>query len=325
MSDSGNDRILNKDLARETLANIRRMLKSGIKVSEVAKNDAVENRNYSKIEIVEPYVGTVEDLVKSIESAVMRQSDGLEFWSVRSLMPILGYGNSAWAEFLQVVLKAQYACERSDQSIGAHFSRSVESGKEENSDDIQVSRYGAYLIAQNGDARKKQVAFAQTYFATQTRRMQNRDKRNPTGDEHRRVAMRDKIAEHNKALAEAASNAGVRGAADFARFQNYGYRGLYNGLGVQGIREVKGLPVAAKILDHMDITELAANFFRTTQAEDKLRREQIIGKEEANAAHYEVGRKVRKAIMDIGGDMPELLPRAENIDYVRKRIAKIER
>jgi DNA-damage-inducible protein D len=273
----------------------------------------------------EPYSGMVEDLIRTIESAANRASDGSEFWSARTLMSIMGYANSSWEDFKEVVLKAQYACERSDQRIDAHFSSVVVSVLNERNDDIKVTRYGAYLIAQNGDTRKKQVAYAQTYFATQARRQELQERMSSsTKDEQRRLAMREKIAEHNKSLADAARKAGVEAPADFARFQNFGYKGLYNGLDVHGIRNAKRLSAKAKILDHMDITELAANFFRATQAEDKLRRENIHGKDEANAAHFEVGCKVRKAIKDIGGTMPEGLPVAENIDDVRKRIAKLD-
>lgn len=312
-------------VAREALANIRRLLKRDTAplprqedTLEIFPVEARDNPN-------RPYTGTIDDLIYSIESAAIKHDNSVESWSARTLMLILGYGLTAWDDFKGVILKAQYACERSDKRIDEHFSAIIKTDASDDMDDIKVTRYGAYLIAQNGDARKKQVAYAQTYFATQTRRQQLQDSdKKSTRDELRRLEMRDKIAEHNKALAEAAKSAGIEAGADFARFQNFGYKGLYNGLDMRGIRDAKKLAPTAKILDHMDITELAANFFRATQAEDKLRREQIIGKEKANAAHYEVGMKVRKAIKDIGGAMPERLPPAEHIDNVRKRVAKLE-
>jgi len=315
-----------KSVAKEALENIRRMLKGDVPPQmSTAKSDADGQRLEVKEVFEEKYSGTVDDLIFSIESAAIKETDGSEFWSSRTLMPIMGYGSGSWDDFKQVILKAQYACERSDQRIDAHFSNVVEFAPRGENDDIKVTRYGAYLIAQNGDARKKQVAFAQTYFATQTRRQQLQEtKKSGTKDEQRRLAMREKIAEHNIALADAARKAGVEAPADFARFQNFGYQGLYNGLNVGAIRNAKKLPATAKILDHMDITELAANFFRTTQAEDKLRREKIVGKDQANAAHFDVGRKVRKAIKDIGGTMPEKLPAAEDIDKLRKRIAGLD-
>ncbi len=325
MSNDSSERSVDKGMAREALAKIRRMLKGDAPHESIAHESTTDTLlEFNVAAVEEPYSGSVEDLIQSIESAVIRNSDGSEFWSARALMLILGYGSASWMAFKDVIVKAQYACERSDQRIDAHFANVLGSIGEDRNDDIEVTRYGAYLIAQNGDTRKKQVAFAQTYFATQTRRQQLQE-RNTSGakDEQRRVAMREKIVEHNKALADAAREAGIDAPADFAKFQNFGYKGLYNGLDVHGIRNAKKLPPKAKILDHMDITELAANFFRATQAEDKLRREKIIGKEEANFAHYEVGCKVRKAIKDIGGTLPEKLPAAEDIDQVRKRIAKL--
>jgi DNA-damage-inducible protein D len=313
-----------RTVAREALADIRRILK-GEKPPQPIHLSQKKTPLEIKEATTESYLGTVDDLIRTIESSVQQLSNGNEYWSARSLMQVLGYGSEGWDGFQEVILKAQYACERSDQSIDAHFSKIIAgSDQKETHEDIKVTRYGAYLIAQNGDTRKKQIAFAQTYFATQARRQQLQDSKDLcTKDEQRRLAMREKIAEHNKALADAAHDAGVVNSADFARFQNFGYEGLYNGLDVRAIRKTKRLSPKAKILDHMDITELAANFFRATQTEDKLRRENISGKDQANAAHFEVGRKVRKAIKDIGGVMPERLPTAENIDAVRKRIAKL--
>lgn len=324
MADDTLDSSPNRSIARETLANLRNILKGDTSTAAMHSSGRSDDAARKLAdEPDQPYSGTVEDLIHSIECARANGADGFEYWSSRTLMRILGYGDLGWDKFKEVILKAQYACERSDQRINAHFRAMSVSSPKDGYDDIHVTRYGAYLVAQNGDTRKKQVAFAQTYFATQTRKQQLQDQQISRKDEQRRLAMRDKIAEHNKSLADAARDAGVEAPADFARFQNYGYRGLYNGLDVHGIRNAKLLPASAKILDHMDITELAANFFRATQAEDKLRRENIFGKAEANAAHCEVGRKVRKAITDIGGTMPENLPAVENIDEVRKRVSKL--
>lgn len=316
----------NNNIARDALANIRRILKDEINpVTEVKKgSNLIAAHTQLDSGSSERYLGTVDELVHSIESASKRAPDGTEFWSSRTLMSILGYANSSWDIFKDVILKAQYACESSDQRIDSHFSKIIISSASDKYDDIEVTRYGAYLIAQNGDSRKRQIAFAQTYFATQTRKQEIQNKKHScTKDEQRRLDMRDKISEHNKALADAAREAGIDEPVDFAKFQNFGYRGLYNGLDARGIRNAKKLSEKAKILDYMDITELAANFFRATQAEDKLRREKIYGKDEANAAHYEVGCKVRKAIKDIGGTMPEKIQPAENLEDIRKRIAKL--
>jgi DNA-damage-inducible protein D len=170
------------------------------------------------------------------------------------------------------------------------------------------------------------VAFAQTYFAIQTRRQEIKDleerEYQPLSEDERRCLLRDEIKTHNKQLASAAMSAGVRAGVDFAVFQTEGYRGLYGGLDVPGIRRRKGLNSKQAILDHMGSAELAANLFRATQTEEKLRRDGIRGKDAANRAHYEIGAKVRQTIRDIGGDMPENLPTAEDVKKVGRRLKK---
>lgn len=203
---------------------------------------------------------------------------------------------------------------------------SLGSGAEREVEDVVLSRYAAYLVAQNGDPRKQAIAFAQTYFAIQTRRQEiadeTRDAYAPLSEDERRVLLRDEIREHNRQLASAAKNAGVREGVEYAIFQTHGYQGLYGGLDVPGIRRRKGLNPKQHILDHMGSTELAANLFRATQTEEKLRRENVRGKDAANRTHFEVGRKVRGAIADIGGTMPERLPPAEDIKKVGRRLNK---
>lgn len=138
-------------------------------------------------------------------------------------------------------------------------------------------------------------------------------------EDQKRLAIRTEIAVHNKSLAEAAQMAGIKDQRDYAIFQNKGYQGLYGGMGVKEIHARKGLKSNQKILDHMGSTELAANLFRATQTDEKLRRENVHGKEAANNVHYEVGKKVRQTIKELGGTMPEDLPTPE------KSIAQIER
>lgn len=321
---------LDRETARQRIADLKRMLNGQAPLADPApartlnaKPDAGEDLKE------ETYNGTVEQLLAAFEQAIEADAGG-NYWSARRLMPLLGYGER-WDNFEKVVAKAQIACHQSGQVVGDHFtgvSKMVEigSGAERLVRDVRVDRYGAYLIAQNGDSRKKQVAFAQTYFAVQTRRQELASDTSQLSfsEEQRRIMLRDEMTKHNKNLVSAAKQSGVDRPSDFAAFQNHGYKGLYGGLDRRGIQQVKGLPEKANILDHMGSTELAANLFRATQTEEKLRREKIHGKTNANAAHHEVGRQVRKAILDIGGTMPERLEAAEDIGSLRKRLSKTE-
>ena len=239
---------------------------------------------------------------------------GYEFWYARELQSILEY--TEWRNFQKLIEKAQTACENSDMAVDECFvevnkTSPMPNGGVKLIDDYILSRYACYLIVMNGDPRKEVIAVGQTYFAVKTRQQELIDHYDELSEDQKRLAIRKEMIAHNKSLAEAAQMAGVEAGRDFAIFQSKGYQGLYGGLGVKEIHERKGLKKNEKILDHMGSTELAANLFRATQTDEKLRRENIRGKEKANQTHYEVGRKVRQTIAELGGTMPEDLPTPE--------------
>ena len=255
--------------------------------------------------------------------------NGVEYWTSRSLWKVLEY--TEYRHFLPVIEKAKIACKNSGQRIENHFEDILEmveigSGAERTLDSVKLSRYACYLIVQNADPSKTIVAQGQTYFAIQTRIaevQQMKEYQALSDEEEKRLFLRAELQKHNSELASAAKDAGVIDSRDYAIFQNFGYQGLYGGMTAKDIHARKGLKQSQKILDHMGSTELAANLFRATQTEEKLRRENIKGKQKANMTHYEVGAKVRQTIKELGGTMPEDLPTVENIKAVEKKKQKL--
>ena len=263
------------------------------------------------------------------ESIKHIDENGNEYWTSRNLWKILEYNE--YRNFLPVIEKAKIACKNSGQKIEDHFVDinemvTIGSGAERELDSIKLSRYACYLIVQNADPSKAIVAQGQTYFAIQTRIaevQQMKEYQELSSEEEKRLFLRAELLKHNSQLASAAKDAGVIDSKDYAIFQNYGYKGLYGGLSAKDIHARKGLKKSQKILDHMGSTELAANLFRATQTEEKLRRENIKSKQQANKTHYEVGAKVRQTIKELGGTMPEDLPTAESIKAVEKKKQKL--
>ena len=253
---------------------------------------------------------------------------GIEFWYARDLQKVLGY--KEWRNFYKIIEKAKIACEVSGYAVSSEFVKvnklaHVGANLTRPIQDIVLSRYACYLIAQNGDPKKEEIALAQSYFAIKTREQELYEEFYQGTEDTRRLSIRHELRQHNASLAEAANQAGITEQRDYAIFQNEGYKGLYGGLTQKDIHAKKGLKKSQKILDHMGSTELAANLFRATQTDEKLRRENIIGKENANRTHYEVGATVRATIKQLGGTMPENLPTpTESIKQIEKKLNKLQ-
>lgn len=246
-----------------------------------------------------------------------------EYWSARELYKLLGY--TEYGKFIPAIERAKKACENSSQSQSLHFAHVSEPQKSRNQygetegqtiSDYHLSRYACYLIAQNGDPRKQEIALAQTYFAIQTRKQEMQEQLMEDG---KRVTLREDMKGHNKNLIKAATEAGVM---NYANFQDFGYMGLYGGMRQKDIHAKKKLKPKDGILDHMGSEELAANLFRATQTEARLKREEVCGEHKANKTHYEVGKKVRQTIHELGGTMPEKLPTPEHVRESKKRLKK---
>lgn len=247
---------------------------------------------------------------------------GQEFWYARELSKVLEYKD--YRNFELIIFKAMENCKNSHNNISEHFCEVTEtialgSSATRNLKSYQLSRYAAYLIVMNADPDKEVVALGKTYFAVKTRQQELIDNYESLSEDQKRLAIRHEMIEHNKRLVAAAKDAGVETSIDYATFQNYGYMGLYGGLKAGDIHARKGLKKNENILDHMGYEELAANLFRATQTEAKLKRENIQGKTNANQTHFDVGREVRNTIERLGGTMPEDLPTPD------KSIKQIER
>lgn len=274
---------------------------------------------------------TSTDPHRTFEEIKHTDDDGNEYWLARELGLTLEYRQ--WRNFIQVIEKAKLSCGTSGQISDDHFANvskmvPLGSGAEREVDDVRLSRYACYLIVQNGDPSKPVIANGQTYFAIQTRRQEIQDSTNFMGlsENERRLALRNEITLHNKSLVAAAKDAGVQTSLEYAIFQDHGYKGLYGGLGCRDIHARKELKKSQKILDHMGSTELAANLFRATQTEEKLRRDGVDNKHDANKTHNEVGKKVRQTIKELGGTMPEDLPKPDkSIHQLEREKSKLEK
>lgn len=262
---------------------------------------------------------TIKSPHKNFEEIKKIDENGVEYWEARELMPLLEYDK--WSNFDSVVIaKAKVACINSGQNVTNHFADigkmvKIGSGSEREVKDYKLSRYACYLIAQNGDPSKKAVAKAQTYFAIQTRRQEVFQQ---LAENEKRLFVRGEIKDHNKKLFATAKQAGV---SNFGRFNNAGYEGLY-GLRKDQIQKKKGIG-KDDVLDRAGTTELAANLFRITQTDEKIRNENIKGEYKASNTHLVVGKKVRQTIREIGGTMPENLKPEKHIKELERERKKL--
>ena len=254
-------------------------------------------------------VKEIDESNRSFEDIKHIDENGIEFWYARELQLVLNY--KEWRKFENVINKAKESCKNSDINVFDCFvdvDKSIISGKGRKSiiKDYKLNRYACYLIAQNGDPRKKVIALAQTYFAVQTRKQELTEKEySMLTEDEKRFYQRNLTRKGNYSLNQTAKKAGVK---NFDRFHNNGYKGLYNGETADDIAKRKGLRYREDILDNMGSDELIANLFRISQTEQKLKRDNIQTEKEANKAHYEVGSKIRNTIKELGGSMPEDLP-----------------
>ncbi len=246
--------------------------------------------------------------------------NGVEYWEARELLPILGY--EKWQKAEEVIARAARACINSGQDVDNHFTRlgkMVRLGSESQREvtDYKLDRYACYLIAQNGDSSKEEIARAQTYFAIQTRKQEVFEQ---LPHDEKRLFIRNQVSDHNKKLFQTAKAAGV---SHFGLFNDAGYRGLY-GAPLSDIEREKGIK-KGELLDRAGSTELAANLFRITQTDEKIKKDNITGERAASNTHFMVGGKVRQTIKAIGGEMPENLPIEKHIKNVKQDIKRLKK
>ena len=254
----------------------------------------------------------------NFESIKKTDENGVEYWTARELAPVLGY--ETWRRFEDVIKKAKQSSINSKQFPQDHFAdigklTQIGHGIARRLDDYKLDRYACYLIAQNGDSSKPEIARAQTYFAVQTRKQEIYES---LSNEDKRLLIRGEVADHNKKLFITAKKAGV---SNFGLFNNAGYKGLYD-LSISDIEKKKNIK-KGELLDRAGSSELAANLFRITQTDDKLQKDKVIGDKKSQETHFTIGRKVRKTIVDIGGEMPENLPVEKHIKALSHKNRKL--
>ena len=246
---------------------------------------------------------------KMFEDIKHIDEEGNEYWLARELQTALDY--KKWQKFINVIENAKIACEQSNFIIEDHITQvgkmiNVGKGGKRKVEDYKLSRYACYLIAQNGDSRKKTIALAQTYFAIQTRKQELSEiEYSMLTEDEKRFYQGNLTRKGNYSLNMVARNVGVR---NFDKFHNAGYKGLYNGETANDIARRKKLRYREDILDNMNEDELVANLFHINQTKQKLLKDKVQGENNANDIHYEVGKEIRYTIKKLGGTMPEDMP-----------------
>lgn len=259
--------------------------------------------------------------LKTFEDIKRIDDSGNEYWYARELMEILEYKD--WRNFLNVIDKAKNSVEATQIAIKDHFvdvNKIVEAGiSSKTITDIMLTRYACYLIVQNGDPRKKMIALGQQYFAIQTRKQELIEE---SIENERRLILREDVTGSNKKLFEVAKDCGVE---NYGKFNNAGYMGLYDGETAEDIKNRKGLKKSESILDNMGSAELAANLFRITQTEERLKKGDIVGQDKADVTHFTIGKIVRDTIEKINDIKPEKLPTPEkSIKQLQREKKKLE-
>lgn len=272
----------------------------------------------------------MEKTEKAFEDIKHIDKSGNEYWYARELMTALDY--TKWENFKKVINKAKEACKGSNLDVKEHFPDirkvlKVGNKAKMNIDDVQLTRYACYLIAQNGDSRKEAIALAQTYFAVKTRERElTEEQYTQLSEDERRLYNRITVKNRNKYLFDTAKSSGVK---DYAKFNNAGYKGLYNGETAEDIAKRKGLGKNQAILDYMGSAELGANIFRITQTDELLKNNNIDTETDACNTHNKVGQAVRETIKKLGGTMPEDLPTPKKsireLEKERKKQLKINK
>lgn len=252
----------------------------------------------------------MSELIKPLDNSLnfedFRNENGITFWWASDLMVMLGYNELS--AFKKAIDRAMKACISLNIDWSDNFTRQDKDGIE----DYKLSRFGCYLTVMNSDPKKSEVAKAQVYFVEQTRKFEILVQKS---EDIERLTIRDEIKEGNKSLSSTAKQAGV---VDFARFANAGYRGLYNMHNVQ-LARIRSID-KKDLQDHMGRTELAANLFRITQTEERIKNKNVRGQTELEDTHYHVGREVREIILKNTGKSPEQLPIARKLPEVQKEL-----